>query len=155
MTNRKSLFSISHDHFHGLMVAQIIKKGSSVSKDLLNDIDDKVRYTIHFYDQELVNHFYIEEQILQPLVRGFSSEIDKLFDNLISEHKLIGDLVKSLKDKTDLENKLDKVSAALEKHINQEERVLFPKIQETLSEQELETLSKNLKKNGYEHIFKY
>ena len=155
MVNRKSLFSISHDHFHGLMVAQIIKKGSSVSKDLLNDIDDKVRYTIHFYDQELVNHFYIEEQILQPLVRGFSNEIDKLFDNLIDEHKLIGDLIKSLNDKTDLENKLDKVSAALERHIDQEERVLFPKIQETLSENELETLGKNLKKNGYEHIFKY
>lgn len=155
MANRKSLFSISHDHFHGLMVAQIIKKGSSVSKDLLNDIDDKVRYTIHFYDQELVNHFYIEEQILQPLVRGISKEIDGLFDDLINEHKLIGDLVKSLNDKIDLENKLDKVSTALENHINQEERVLFPKIQETLSEEELETLSKNLKKNGYEHIFKY
>ena len=155
MANRKSLFSISHDHFHGLMVAQIIKKGSSVSKDLLNDIDDKVRYTIHFYDQELVNHFYIEEQILQPLVRGISKEIDGLFDNLINEHKLIGDLVKSLNDRTDLENKLDKISTALENHINQEERVLFPKIQETLSEDELETLSKNLEKNGYEHIFKY
>ena len=155
MINRKSLFSISHDHFHGLLVAQIIKKGSTESKDLFKSFDDKVNYTIHFYDQELVNHFYIEEHVLQPLVKGISNEIDKLFNQLIDEHKLISELIISLKDKIDVENKLDKISAALENHINQEERVLFPKIQETLSEQELEMLSKNLLKNGYEHIFKF
>ena len=155
MENRKSLFSISHDHFHGLLVAQIIKKGSTISNDLFKSIDDKVNYTIHFYDQELANHFYIEEHILQPLIRGISNEIDKLFNELIEQHKLISDLINSLKDNMDLENKLNNISAALEHHINQEERVLFPKIQETLSVHELEMLSKNLMKNGYEHIFKF
>ncbi len=155
MENRKSLFSISHDHFHGLLVAQIIKKGSTVSQDLFKSINDKANYTIHFYDQELANHFYIEEHILQPLIRGISKEIDKLFDELIEEHKLISELIYSLRDNLNIENKLDRISTALEYHINQEERVLFPKLQENLSEQELEMLSKNLMKNGYEHIFKF
>ncbi len=155
MANRKSLFSISHDHFHGLMVAQIIKKGSSASQDLLKDVDDKVRYTIHFYDQELVNHFYIEEQVLQPLVRGISKEIDEIFDKILEEHKTIGELINSLKVEVDLEKKLDKIATDLENHIKCEERILFPKIQEALSEQELESLGKKLKKNGYENIYRY
>ncbi|MHB9013692.1 MAG: hypothetical protein ACYC49_15890, partial [Ignavibacteriaceae bacterium] len=68
MAEHKSLHSISHDHFHSMMVTQIIRKDSSVATEFLRNIEDKVNYTIHFYDQELVNHFYLEEQILLPLL---------------------------------------------------------------------------------------
>ncbi len=155
MSNYKSLFSISHDHFHGLMAAEIIKKGSQTSKDLLRNIDDKVRYTIHFYDQELVNHFYIEENVLQPLVRNISKEISEIFDRILDEHKKITELVDSLKQETDLENKLDNIAAALEDHIKFEERIFFPKIRETLNEDQLKELAKKLNENGYENIYRY
>ncbi|MHB9013157.1 MAG: hypothetical protein ACYC49_13170, partial [Ignavibacteriaceae bacterium] len=64
-------------------------------------------------------------------------------------------LVDELKFKTDLENKLDRISKVLEAHIQFEERVFFPKIQETLSEEELAALAHKLHENGYENIYKY
>ena len=155
MAEHKSLHSISHDHFHSMMLTQIIRKDSSAANDFIKSIEDKVNYTIHFYDQELVNHFYLEEQILLPLLRGVSAEIDKISNRLIDEHNFITELVDELKFKIDLENKLDRISKVLQAHIQFEERVFFPKIQETLSEEELAALAHKLHENGYENIYKY
>ncbi|MHB8581011.1 MAG: hemerythrin domain-containing protein [Ignavibacteriaceae bacterium] len=155
MAEHKSLHSISHDHFHGMMVAQIIRKDSSVANDFLRNIDDKVNYSIHFFDQELVNHFYLEEQILLPLLKGISKEIDEISNRLVDEHNFLSELFDELKFKTDLENKLDRISKVLEAHIQFEEKVFFPKIQETLSKEELAALARKLHDNGYENIYKY
>ncbi len=155
MAEHKSLHSISHDHFHSMLVTQIIRKDSSAANDFIKNIDDKVNYTIHFYDQELVNHFYLEEQILLPLLKGISKEIDEMSNRLVDEHIFVTELVDELKFKIDLENKLDRISKVLEAHIQFEERVFFPKIQETLSEEELTALAHKLHENGYENIYKY
>ena len=155
MAGQKNLHSISHDHFTGMMLTQIIRKGNSVNDDFLKNIDEKVNYTIHFYDQELANHFYLEEQILFPLVRGLSEEIDGIINRIVDEHQFVTELVKELNFKTDLENKLDRISRVLEEHIKLEERVLFPKIHEALSDNELTALARKLFENGYENIYKY
>ena len=151
----KSLFSIAHDHFQGMMVAQMIKEGGQPIPGFSDTPEGKAKYVVHFYNIELANHFYIEEYILQPLVRGFSAEIDKIFDEIIDEHKLIENLVESLKDGDGLSIKLNNLGKALEAHIKKEEQVLFPKIQETLSVFELENLAKKLRDNGYEYIYRY
>ena len=151
----KSLFSIAHDHFLSSMVIQMIKKGSPAIEGLPNSPADRAEYIIHFFDQELENHFYLEENILQPELKGVSIEIDRLLDEMVKQHRKIERIVKSLKNNKNLINKLDKLGIALENHIKQEESVLFPKIQETLSRQELESLAKKLQKNGYEFIYKY
>jgi iron-sulfur cluster repair protein YtfE (RIC family) len=155
MIESKNLFSIAHDHFHGLMLAQMIKKDSLVSGLFPVSFEDKSNYTIHFYKMELENHFYIEENILQPLVRGISREVDLTFDIIIEQHKNIGEIISSLKDGTDLEERLDRAAKALEEHINFEENVLFPKIQDALSPEELAELAQRLKENGYENIYRY
>jgi iron-sulfur cluster repair protein YtfE (RIC family) len=151
----KSLFSIAHDHFLSSMVIQMIKKGSPAIEGLPNSPADRAKYIIHFFDQELENHFYLEEHILQPELKGVSIDIDRLLDDMVTQHRKIEKIVKSLKNNKNLINKLDKLGIALENHIKQEESVLFPKIQETLSRQELESLAKKLQKNGYEFIYKY
>ncbi len=154
MEHEKSLLSISHDHFHIMMVAQIIKKDSAAANGFLKNLDEKVKYAVHFFDQELANHFYLEEHIFQPLTKGISEEIDELLEKMKAEHKNIELLVRSLKNKTDLENKLNLISSALENHIQLEERILFPKIKESLSEEELEALAAKLNDKGYENIYK-
>ena len=151
----KSLFSIAHDHFLGSIVAQLVKRGSPAMEGLPKTPEGKAKYAIHFYEQELENHFYLEEHILQPELKGVSKDIDKLLDGMIKQHREIEGIVKSLKNNNNLNNKLDKLGKALENHIKQEESVLFPKIQETLSRQELESLAKKLQASGYEFIFKY
>ena len=155
MNNTKSLFSIAHDHFHGLMLAQMIKKGSQTSEGMPDTLEGKARYTIHFFEQELENHFYIEEHVLQPVVTGISKELDMIFTELIDEHNELRKMIEHLRNGKNLEEKLDRFGSMLEDHIKNEERNFFPKIQEALSEDELEKLSQKLHNNGYELIYKY
>jgi iron-sulfur cluster repair protein YtfE (RIC family) len=151
----KSLFSIAHSHFMGSMVLQMVKKGSPPIEGLPKTTEDKAKYVIHFYNQELDNHFYLEENFLQPELKGVSKEIDKLLDDMVKQHREIEEIVQSLKVNKELENKLQKFGESFENHINQEEKVLFPKIQETLTIHDLEVLAKKLQENGYEFIYKY
>lgn len=155
MVKRKSLFSIAHDHFHGLMLAQMIKKGGQVLEGMPSTTDEKVRFTLHFYEQELVNHFYIEENILLPIVKSFTHKIDKHLDKMVEEHEEINAIIELLRNKDNIVNNLDQLGKKLEAHVQMEEWVLFPAIQESLHEEELEKLAKELKENGYENIYKY
>ncbi len=155
MTKRKNLFSIAHDHFHGLMVAQMIKKNSRAIEGMPQTTDEKIRFTTHFYEQELVNHFYIEENILIPVVKSFTRKVDKHLDEMVREHTEIHSLVQSLDDRENIINKLDELGKKLEAHVQMEEWVLFPAIQDALDDEELKKLAGKLKENGYENIYKY
>ncbi len=140
----KGLAPLSRDHHQGLILAQLIKKDAPDYKDLPKTTSDKVKYTISFYKSELVKHFKNEEDILYPAVKNKSEEIDELFEDIFSEHKKIKQLMAQLEsgeNKTDILNEL---GVLLELHIRKEERLLFEKIQNLLSEEELTQLEKQL-----------
>ncbi|MEJ2615505.1 MAG: hemerythrin domain-containing protein [Ignavibacteriaceae bacterium] len=150
MKRHKSLIFISHDHYHGLQLAQLIKKNSPKFKNLPNDLEGKKSYTINFYENDLLHHFYLEENIIQPAVKGKTKEIDKLFEEIIVEHKNIERAVESLKENSNTENKLDEIGIMLQEHIRKEEQILFEKIQKALSENELQKLEEEL--HSYEDL---
>jgi len=150
MKRHKSLIFISHDHYHGLQLAQLIKKNSPKFKNLPNDLEGKKNYTITFYENDLLHHFYLEENIILPAVKGRNKEIDKLFEEMIVEHKNIERTVESLKENTDIEDKLDEIGLMLQDHIRKEEKILFEKIQDELSEDELQKLEEEL--HSYEDL---
>ncbi len=155
METLKSLFSISHDHFHGLMVAQLIKKGAHSFPGLPKTNKSKAKYVIEFYERELLFHFHIEETVLELPLRGINKELDKLFDEMHNEHKNIVKKVEALNKPDNLADSLDDLGHALEEHIQNEEYVLFTKIRDLLSAEQLEKLAVTLKENGYESIYKY
>jgi len=140
----KALHILSHDHHHGLILAQLIKKGSSQYKNLPNTTEGKKDYSIKFYYDELVKHFEDEEKILFPVVNGKDDEINNLVEEIIIEHKKIKQLVNRLESDEDVENTLDELGNILESHIRKEERNLFMKIQEILTENELTSIEKQL-----------
>ncbi len=140
----KALHILSHDHHHGLILAQLIKKGSPQYKNLPKTIEGKKDYSIRFYNDELIKHFEDEEKILFPVVNGKDDEIDNLFEEIITEHKKIKQLISQLKSDEDVENTLDELGSILESHIRKEERILFGKIQEILTEDELTALENQL-----------
>ncbi len=150
MKRHKSLIFISHDHYHGLQLAQLIKRNAPELKNLPNDLEGKKNYTIKFYENELLHHFYLEENIILPAVKGRNKEIDKLFDEIITEHKEIEKSVESLKENINIEDKLDKLGNLLQDHIRKEERVLFEKIQKEFIEEELQKLEEEL--HSYEDL---
>jgi iron-sulfur cluster repair protein YtfE (RIC family) len=141
MKRHKSLISLSHDHHHGLVLSQLIKKNAPEYKNLPKTIEGKVEYTINFYKAELIKHFRQEEEILFPAAKGKDKKVDLLIDEIISEHRRIGDLVNKLKPENDQVQLLDELGNLLESHIRKEERNLFPEIEKILSEDELIKIS--------------
>lgn len=152
MKNTKNLFFIAHDHFHGLMVAQMVKKGSELQEGMPDTFEGKAKYVIRYFEQELENHFYIEEHVLQPVINGIHPEIDEIFDELLNEHNNIREIISEIKKGKNIEENLDRFGRSLEEHVKNEERNFFPKIQEILSEEELKRLAVVLKEKGYGNI---
>lgn len=129
MKRHKCLVALSHDHHHGLMLAQLIKKGAPEYKDLPKDLYSKIKYTKNSWENELKLHFENEEKILFPFVKGKDNQLDILISEIIEEHLTIKNLVKDLDYSDKDEEKLNDLGIALENHIRKEERVIFQKIQ--------------------------
>lgn len=140
MKRHKHLIGLSHDHHHGLRLAQLIKSDAPEYKDLPNDVEGKVKYTIDAWENELNHHFENEEKILFPAVTNRDEEVDNLIDEIIIEHEQIEQLVNQLKAGKDKVDTLDDLGHMLEHHIRKEERELFDRIQKVFSEEELEKL---------------
>ena len=139
MKRHISLIPLSQDHHHGLMLAQLIKKGAPEYKDLPTDIAGKVKYTKDIWENELKQHFTNEEKILFPVMKGKDEEIDILIEEILEEHIKIKSLVADLNKTENYETTLNNLGILLEQHIRKEERQLFVKIQ-TLFENELNDL---------------
>jgi iron-sulfur cluster repair protein YtfE (RIC family) len=144
MKRHPALYVLSHDHHQGLILAQQIKKGAPQYKGMPTTVEEKKDYTISFFKTELVKHFKAEEEILFPAVEGKSAEVDKLINEIISEHRKMESLVGDLEKTDQLENVLDELGNLLEKHIRKEERELFVEIENLLSETELNSISNRL-----------
>jgi iron-sulfur cluster repair protein YtfE (RIC family) len=144
MRRHDSLITLSHDHHHGLVLAQLIKKGAPVYEKLPKTLDAKAEYTKNFYKNDLTYHFYEEEKILYPSVMNKNKELDNLFSEIFSEHSEITNLVNELASSDAQEEILNKIGLLLESHIRKEERELFPAVQNILSEEELEELKEKI-----------
>jgi len=140
MKRNKKLIALSHDHHHGLRLAQHIKKDAPENKVLPNDVDGKVNYTLKSWNEELKIHFRNEEKILFPAVRGRDEIIDNLIAEVMIEHKEIERLIGQLNQPGYHIDTLDTLGYLLEHHIRKEERELFDKIQKVFGEDELNRL---------------
>ena len=144
MKRHKSLQSLSQEHHHGLMLAQLIKSGSPEYKGLPNTVEGKVKHTIKFFEENLIPQFNKEEKILFTISKNKNAEIDRLINELIFQHKAIYLLVNKLRKSSEPKIELNELGMLLESHIRKEERELFQGIQNVLTESEMEKLEKDL-----------
>ncbi len=144
MKRHKALRSLSQEHHHGLMLAQLIKAGSPEYKGLPTTILDKKLFTIKFYEENLVPHFKKEEEVLFPQTKNKNPVIKRLIADLVDQHREIYSLINNLKTLSEPEIVLNKLGALLENHIRLEERELFQMIQEVLSEEALLKLESDM-----------
>lgn len=144
MKRHTALYSLSHDHHQGLILAQQLKKGTPQYKGMPSTLEDKKEYTLSFYKTELVKHFQDEENILFPAVKNKNAEVDRLIAEIISEHRKMELLVSELEKTNRMEDVLDELGKLLEKHIRKEERELFVEIERVLNDKELTDISQKL-----------
>jgi iron-sulfur cluster repair protein YtfE (RIC family) len=94
MKRNRNLVLLSHDHYHGLSLANLIKKDAPVFSKLPNDIPGKLKYTLEMYDNDLVQHFADEEEILFPAVEGKDlRRLINLIEEMLEEHAVIRDII--------------------------------------------------------------
>ncbi|GAB6283726.1 MAG: hypothetical protein STSR0008_25290 [Ignavibacterium sp.] len=146
MKRHQCLIKLSKDHHQGLIVAQLLKKDAPKFRDLPDDLNGKTKYAINFYENELKNHFALEENILIPFILKRNKNIDVLCNQILEEHKVIFNKFEDIKNYFD-EDKLDKIGILLSRHIRKEERELFELIQENFSDEELNQLDEKFNKN--------
>lgn len=147
MKRHPALYTLSHDHHQGLILAQQLKKGAPQYKGMPSTIEGKKEFAISFYNTELVRHFEDEEKILFPSSSGRTEEIDRLISEIISEHRRMERLINALENTNNLESTMDELGWLLEKHIRKEERELFVEIEKKLSEIELNSISDKIKES--------
>ncbi|MBX2975580.1 MAG: hemerythrin domain-containing protein [Ignavibacteriaceae bacterium] len=147
MKRHPALVFLSKDHHHGLIMAQMIKKDAPNYKGLPHDTSGKINYVTQFYRDELKHHFDEEENILFSYLAKLNNQFETSINNLKLEHQEIEDTINSLENSDQKEIVLNDLGVMLEQHIRFEERILFEKIQNTLSEEELDKLTNLLNRS--------
>ena len=116
------------------------KKKAAKSGLGAKSIGEKVKATINAYNTELIPHFSHEEVLLFPIALGKDEKLDKMIEDIMEEHDKIRIAVEFLKVEN-IEDNLDAFGRLLEQHVRTEERILFPKIEEVVGDEELNILN--------------
>ena len=129
MKRDTALQPLSHQHHNELLGCLLIKKG--VSKKA----DKKVlkEFILRFWDEDLKQHINDEENILLPYLSGHP--VSQQYKQIIKrDHDMIRLLAERVRFHDDGYTLFNVFAALVEEHIRFEERVVFGKIQEQLSE---------------------
>lgn len=114
-----ALRTFSKEHHHGLLLSWKIQQGLKLNADpvrIWNYID-------WFWENHLLTHFELEEQLLFPILTPEHESVKKA----MAQHRRLRRLCTA--SSKDIRT-LNSIAEELEKHIRFEERVLFNEIQQ-------------------------
>ena len=131
MKRHEALVQLSRDHHFGLLLCWKLKEG--LKKDI--SVERMSKYIVLFYEQNLKPHFAEEEETIF-LILGNSHP---LIEEAISQHR---ELEKMISDGFETPEQIQTFRDLLELHIRTEERQIFPEIEKTATEEELQNLLK-------------
>lgn len=135
----KHLIQLSKDHHFTLLFSWKIRQG------LMNDVD-AVRlknYVQFFWLNDMQQHFRDEEVIL------FAPLNDDKVRKALEDHKQIKGLVDTILSEADsskILKQLPLLADMVDNHVRFEERELFPHLERNLTEEQLEKIGAELKK---------
>lgn len=128
----EALKPLSREHHHGLLLCWKIRQG--VKKEV--EVARIKAYTEWFKIHYLDPHFEAEEEHIFPVL-GNNHELVK---RALKEHRRLKRL---FSQDTEVEIALNNIEEELDSHIRFEERVLFNKIQEVASAEQLADIEKH------------
>ena len=139
MKRDTALQPLSHQHHNSLMGCLLIRKGveKKADKKVLKD------FILNWWQTDLQKHMQAEENILLPYLsqRKFHKSY---LDVIARDHDTIRLLADRLRVHENGYRLYSIYADIVEQHIRFEERVVFEKIQEKFTPQELATLEKQL-----------
>lgn len=141
MKRDQSLQPLSIQHHEELLSCLLIKKGVQKKADIVTLTD----FTNSFWKDDLKKHIDAEEELLIPFLVKHKFE-NRYINIMKTDHSIIRSVLDRL-NSFDNRHKVFEIFASLvEQHIRFEERFIFQKVQDVLSENELEQLGVKLNK---------
>lgn len=146
MKRHEALLQLSRDHHFGLLLCWKLKEGlkKQVSPERME------KYIRLFFDHNLAPHFAEEEETIFKVL----GTAHPLIAEAESQHREMDSMVENgFKTAEEIEA----FKALLEKHIRAEERQIFPEIEKSASEEQLQHLLEHanpqLKEPEYDDVF--
>ncbi|HQT23674.1 MAG: hypothetical protein B7X86_05565 [Sphingobacteriales bacterium 17-39-43] len=140
MKRHEALIPLSRDHHGTLILARLLRSDAPPYKGLPHDAEGKAEYALKHYREELLEHFEQEEKMI-PIIKGVNATLDSLLICMKAEHQELHSLFNSINQDQGLSTQLDVIGRALESHVRKEDRVIFPLIQESCTEELLNKLA--------------
>jgi iron-sulfur cluster repair protein YtfE (RIC family) len=140
MLRDKNLIPLSRQHQHALALCVRIERASPIHP---SDLPAWLMETEQLFRAEITIHFAAEEQVLFPVARKFT-EIAPLVEELLRDHADLRDIFARTAEHTLSTEDLAELGRRLSSHIRKEERLLFERLQQLMSAEELGILGQNL-----------
>jgi iron-sulfur cluster repair protein YtfE (RIC family) len=140
MLRDKSLIPLSHQHQRALALCVRIERATPIPQ---NDVPAWQAEIAHLVQSEITVHFAAEEQIVFPAAEKFE-DLNALVKQLTSEHTALRSMFATAQDGGLSSNELLVLAQSLSTHIRKEERQLFERMQQLLSQKELGILGSKL-----------
>lgn len=147
MKRTPELRTLSEDHHHGLVHARRLRRAAE--GDEVNSAESAAKEFLDFWQKDTAIHFRKEEEVLLPVMARHGGDVvqDPLVE-MLAQHARIRGLVMRLSDEVVGGNvwpeTIQSIGDLLEEHIRFEEQVVFPLVEESLSESALMELAARL-----------
>lgn len=147
MKRTPELRTLSEVHHLGLVHARRLRRAQKGEET--NSAKSAAKEFLDFWQKETSIHFRKEEEVLLPVVARYGGDVsqDSLVE-MLAQHAYIRALIVRLSDEVMGGNvrteTLHEIGEQLEAHIRLEERVVFPLLEESLSEAALTELAARL-----------
>lgn len=132
----ENILKLSKEHHFSLLFCWKIRQGlkAEIATSRI------IKYVQYFKTHFLLPHFTEEEVFL------FASLDDKWVKKAIEQHKQINNLISKLSNNIEANSneQLEKLASLVDDHVRYEERQLFPHMEKTLSDEQLEAIGKQL-----------
>jgi hemerythrin-like domain-containing protein len=136
MKRTDALAQLSRDHHHGLVAAQRLTRATEETAAGARGA------FLAFWREDGQEHFRVEEDVLLPACARHVPPTDDAVVRVLTDHvdlrRRAGDVAS---DETPAVEDLHALGERLHAHIRHEERVLFPRIEDAMSDDELVALA--------------
>jgi hypothetical protein len=138
MKRHPALVPLSRDHHHALVIARRLRHATTQTAA------ETTRPFLAHWDVEQKQHFRLEEELLLPAYAAHGAPNHPAVLRMLLDHMLIRRDADRLADAPQLEL-LHDLGARLAARVELEERQLFPLIEQTIPEPELDALGDRLR----------
>lgn len=146
MKRHPSLFRLSHHHQHVLVQAKRLGRARGEEPDKASAFASEF---LALWESRGADHFREEEEILLPMLARHARVRREEISEMLFQHAEIRSLIDRIAEALDGEGPLPvpllvELGESLERHVRLEEQVIFPLVEATLPQDEMDRLRERL-----------